>query len=136
MMAKFRRMEMLSGISAGILGFTALGVAFFGPSLAQSGTSGSGLTSYASLHGVASTLPYVLVYGGVIGGVTASSTLHSVRGLRSARIALWLLTAALFGGVLIALASIGVLLIPAVMFAIAASALASDAGDRRRASAT
>ncbi|MGH2487966.1 MAG: hypothetical protein ACRDHE_18355 [Ktedonobacterales bacterium] len=97
----------------------------------ETGSHGDGFTSYATVNGVASTFPYVLSYGALIAGVTASAVVHSRRGIRAARISLWLLTLAFCVGVIIALASIGVILLPALVSAIVTSTLAADAGDKR-----
>lgn len=129
-----RRMaELICGITGGALGLVGLIVAFFAPLGTEGGstctdagcTSYTRAVSYAGSQGVASVIPYLVVFGLPMIGLAVGAAAHALRGSGAARIVLLLCTVLLGIFTVLGALSVGIFLLPATAFAVAASILAA-----------
>lgn len=140
-MRTLRRIEGLSGALAGILGFAALLVVIFAPLGMYGSTStttitpgsgpstGGGVTTGRSVSlaetGISATTAYFLAFMALaILGIGVGAVLHSRTRSNAWRALLWLATAVLLVGVVVAILSVGPFLLPSLLLALVASLLA------------
>lgn len=138
----YRRIEVISGLAAGLLGLLGLTYTLFGPTYSyQNATLNSdGTTSITS--GTASLLevqrlePVTIVVFAVlllfVAGVAVGAYLHSKRAIGAGRMLLGGSTALLGFGVVITGWSIGPSLLPCWLFALLAAAMADRVERQRR----
>ena len=137
-----RRIELISGFGAGAVGLLGLIYALFGPTYRYLSvtTKSDGTTSVTS--GTASlverqplepvTIVVLAALALLVVGVAVGAYLHSQRGLKSGRALLGLSTALLAFGTVLSCFSIGLFLVPGLLLALIAAAMA----DRRRRNST
>ncbi len=109
-----RRVELLSGAAAGLAGLLGLAVALIG--VGQRVTLGA--------------VPFLLALTLALLGIAMGAYLHSERGLREGRVMLWASVTLLSIGTVLAAASFGLVLLPALLLGLAAAAAAKTAPPR------
>jgi hypothetical protein len=126
-----RRAELICGIIGGTLGLVGLFAAFFAPLGTEGGTNctDAGCTSYtravsyAGSQGVASVIPYLIIFGLPMVGVAAGAVLHASRGSSFARGVLVFCTLLLGVFTVLGALSVGIFLLPVTALAVAATVL-------------
>ena len=103
-----RRVELLSGAAAGLAGLLGLAVALIGV--------GQGVTPGAA--------PFLLALTLALLGIAIGAYLHSERGLSEGRVMLWVSVSLLSIGSVLAAASFGLVLLPALLLGFAAAVTA------------
>ncbi len=133
-----RRLELICGVLGGVLGLAALGVALFAPlNLLCYATTlsmpppGCFRVSQVQEQGLASLAFAIALFGGLSLGIALFALWHSLARSLPALILLWGCTALLWGATLLALLSIGVLLVPADALALTASIAGTVAAGQR-----
>jgi hypothetical protein len=143
-MAWSRRLEVISGVAAGALGFLALGVALFAPLGTMSGCmtslSPDGVTrtdcstthvSIAQIQGLVSLLPAIILIAAPPIGIAVFAVFavrHSVG--RGSLVPLWISVAVLYMAMFLAILSIGIFFAPSALLALLA-AVSGSLPDRR-----
>ncbi|WP_069804522.1 hypothetical protein [Thermogemmatispora onikobensis] len=139
-MRTLQRIEGLSGAFASLLGLAGLLVVIFAPLGTYGrtstivvtpgsgpGTAGPTTTRSVSLvaTGISATAAYFLAFIAlVILGIGISAIVHSQTHSNAWRAILWLTTALLLAGVVVAILSVGPFLLPSLLLALVASVLA------------
>jgi hypothetical protein len=141
---KYRRIELISGLGAGLMGLLGLAYALCGPTYSyQTATlSSDGTTSVtsgtASLLEAQSLQPITLIVlvglGLMVVSITVGSYLHSRRGLNAGRLLLGISTALLGFSIVMTGWGFGPMLLPSWGFALVA-ALMADRVKRQQAAA-
>ena len=126
-MTTSRRIEFACGLLSCLLGLLVLGIQFFAPVVAyreslSNGVSVSGMTSYAQAYG--GVIFPIVLFGLPLIGIALGAMRHALSFSSTARIILWVATLLLTVLAVLALLSIGPSLLPAVILAWVASALA------------
>jgi hypothetical protein len=123
-----RRVELVCGVLAGVLGLSALGIGLFAPlgtecvdTTAPGSQSSCFHASQVQMQGLLSLSFAITLFGGLALGIALFAAWHSLTRSLPALIVLWGCTVLLYFATLLALLSIGVLLVPADVFALAAS---------------
>ena len=106
-----RRVELLSGAAAGLAGLLGLAVALIGV--------GKRVTLGAA--------PFLATLVLALLGIAGGAYLHGAHGLRDGRVLLWLSVALLTVGTVLAAASFGLVLLPALLLGLVAAAAATAA---------
>ncbi len=123
-MRNLRRFEAACGLVAALFGFLGVAYALFGPTYSFQNSSGQ--TGTANLLQVgtppSAILALCILSLGLI-GEAAGAVLHSRTRENRWRIVLWIATAVMVAFLVLALPSIGLLLLPSTLFALVASAL-------------
>jgi hypothetical protein len=140
-MAWSRRLEVISGVAAGALGFLALGVALLAPLGTMSGCmtslSPDGVTrtdcstthvSIAQIQGLVSLLPAIILIAAPPIGIAVFAVRHSVG--RGSLVPLWISVAVLYMAMFLAILSIGIFFAPSALLALLA-AVSGSLPDRR-----
>ena len=125
-----RRIELLGGLAAGLMGLLGLAYAFFGPvgrvqrvTINAGGTTSTtyGSASLFEMQGLeprtAASLAVLVVR---VAGVAIGAYLHSQQGLRAGRLLLGVSTAFLLCAVVVTGLSIGMFLFPSLLLALLA----------------
>ena len=121
-----RRMEFVSGLTTSVFGVLGWAYAAFGPAYRYAGsivssegrTSTTGGSTSIMQKGLGPAgMAFFVVMLIVVVGFAACAYLHSRRGFMGGLPLLWTLTAALWIGVAVTAASIGMLLLPAALLA-------------------
>jgi hypothetical protein len=144
-MAWSRRVEVICGVAAGVLGLVALGVALFAPlgtiqrsctaTLSPEGvtrmdcsTAGVTHVSIAQVQGLASLTPVIALIGAILIGIAVFACWHSTGGGSLAL--LWVSTALLCAAMVLTILSIGIVFAPSALLALIA-AITGSLPDRR-----
>lgn len=120
-MSTGRRIEILCGIGAGVYGLLLLLGAYLQP-YGDSRQPDQWVTLHPGFSHMA--LPYIIAFGLPIFGIAVGGVIDATNGNVFARLLLWLSTATLAGETALALASIGLLLIPPLALGLCASGIA------------
>jgi len=124
---RLRRIELVSGLATSAFGILGWGYGLFGPTYHYMGTAISSHGNASTAGGATSLVqkglePIGIVFFAVIllivVSFAAGAYWHSQRGVRTALMLLWTLTALLWISVVLGAASIGVLLLPAALLAV------------------
>ena len=127
-----RTIEGICGILSGVLGLTALGVAFWAPigtSCASTTVIGDATqactpVSYVAENGITGVLPAIIGFAIVFVVIALGAALHGWWGVREGRGMLWVATVLLAFGNFLTILDIGVFLLPSTALALVASVLA------------
>jgi hypothetical protein len=132
-MARFPRLEAISGVATGALGLGTLGAVLFAPLGTQSGcssiSSSDGVTqtecsttsmSIVQAQGLETLLPAIILFAAPLIGIAVFALLHSrVQGRgRGSLVLLWISVALLCVATVLAILSIGIFFAPTVLLAL------------------
>lgn len=130
----YRRIELIAGLGAGLLGLLGLAYTLFGPTygyqestLDSDGTTSmrSGTASLLEMQGLQPITAIVLVVLGLlVAGVAVGGYLHSQRGLNAGRLLLGVSTALLGFSIVMTGWGFGPMLLPSWGFALVAAMMA------------
>jgi hypothetical protein len=133
-----RRIARITGVLSGMLGLAALGTALFAPlnMVCYSGTpsplhGGCQPISLVQQQGLSSLAFAITLFGGLSLGILLFSLWHSLTQSILALVLLWACTVLLFGATVLALLSIGLLFVPALVLALVSSIVSTVAPRQR-----
>ena len=122
-MTTSRRVELLCSLGAGAYGLLLLIVVFLQP-YGDSRVSDQWVTLHPGISVI--SLPYIVAFGLPILGIAVAGVVDATRGSLFARIVLWLSTAIVGIEMVLAIASLGIFLVPVLVLGLCASAFAID----------
>jgi hypothetical protein len=123
-----RRIELVCGLLAGVLGPLTLGLALFLPS----GVTSTGMhESLVEVEGLANLSGAILLFGTLLLGIAVFAALHSLTGVSRWLTLLWVWVVLLDGAMFLAFLTIGLYFVPTLALALAA-AIAGSACTRER----
>jgi hypothetical protein len=123
-MSTGRRIELLCSVGAGVYGLQLVLGAYLQP-YGDSRRPDQWVMLHPGISDMA--LPYIIAFGLPILGIAVGGVIDATRGNVFARLLLWLSTATLAGETGLAMASIGLLLIPPLALGLCASGIAFNA---------
>ena len=122
-MSTSRRVELFCSLGAGAYGLLLLIAVFLQP-YGDSREPDQWVTLHPGIPGA--SLPYIIAFGLPVLGIAVAGVVDATRGVLFARIILWLSTAIVGIETVLAIASLGIFLVPVLVLGLCASAFAID----------